>query len=121
MTIIISSHLLAEVEKMVSHVGIIFKGSMLFQGSLDELYLFQQQGSKLFINTSDNDVAFNLLHEYAPERSDDKLAVPFRNFEQVASINRTLTGNALDVYLLHPKENDLEQLFINLTSNPITT
>jgi len=117
MTIVISSHLLSEVEKMVSHVGIIFKGSMLFQGTLQDLYFFQQQSSKLFINTSDNDVAFELLREYDPERSEDRLAVPFRNIDQVASINRTLTKNDLDVYLLHPKENDLEQLFINLTSN----
>ncbi len=36
MTIVISSHLLSEVEKMVSHVGIIYKGSMLFQGTLPE-------------------------------------------------------------------------------------
>jgi len=117
MTIIISSHLLYEVEKMVSHVGIIFKGSMLFQGSLQDLHLFQQQSSKLFIKTSDNDVAFDLLQEYLPERMEDRLAVPFTDMDQVASINRTLTKHDLDVYLLHPKENDLEQLFINLTSN----
>jgi ABC-2 type transport system ATP-binding protein len=36
MTIVISSHLLAEVEKMVSHVGIIFKGKMIFQGPLSK-------------------------------------------------------------------------------------
>jgi ABC-2 type transport system ATP-binding protein len=117
MTIIISSHLLSEVEKMVSHIGIIFKGTMLFQGSLPELHLFQQQSSKLFIKTSDNEVAFELLKEYVPERLEDRLAVPFTNIEQVASINRRLTKHDLDVYLLHPKENDLEQLFINLTSN----
>lgn len=117
MTIVISSHLLAEVEKMVSHVGIIFKGSMLFQGTLQDLHFFQQQSSKLFIKTSDNEIAFQLLKEYEPERSADRLAVPFRNIDQVASINRTLTQHDLDVYLLHPKENDLEQLFINLTSN----
>ena len=117
MTIVISSHLLTEVQKMVSHVGIIFKGSMLFQGTLDDLYFFQQQSSKLFINTSNNNMAFELLQEFTPERVEDKLAVPFRNVEQVASINRTLTKHDLDVYLLHPKENDLEQLFINLTSN----
>lgn len=117
MTIVISSHLLTEVEKMVSHVGIIFKGSMLFQGSLQDLYFFQQQSSKIFINTSNNNVAFELLQEYTPERSEDRLVVPFRNIDQVASINRTLTKHDLDVYLLHPKENDLEQLFINLTSN----
>src|SRR5688572_10560850 len=54
MTIIVSSHLLGEVEKMVSHIGIIFKGKMLFQGTLSELYQFQQKGARLLINTSDN-------------------------------------------------------------------
>src|SRR5688572_2203756 len=55
MTIVISSHLLAEVEKMVSHVGIIYKGKMVFQGSLQELQVFQQKGSRLLIDTSDNE------------------------------------------------------------------
>src|SRR5215218_9845516 len=55
MTIVISSHLLAEVEKMVSHVGIIFKGKMIFQGPLSELHSFQQKGSRVFIKTSDNE------------------------------------------------------------------
>ncbi len=117
MTILISSHLLAEVEKMVSHVGIIFKGQMLFQGSLPELHLFQQKGSKLFIKTSDNEVAFKLLHDYNPDRVGETLTVSFQSTAQVADINRTLTKHNLDVYLLNPKENDLEQLFINLTSN----
>lgn len=117
MTILISSHLLGEVEKMVSHVGIIYKGKMLFQGSLPALHLFQQKGSKLWVNTSDNEVAVQLLQEHQPERIGDNLSVPFRDLNQVASINRTLTNNNLDVYLLHPKENDLEQLFIDLTSS----
>lgn len=116
MTILISSHLLTEVEKMVSHVGIIYKGKMLFQGSLPELHLFQRKGSKLFVNTSDNEIAIKHLREYGPERSGDTIAVPFRDLNQVASIARTLTQNNLDIYLLHPKENNLEQLFIDLTS-----
>nr|WP_295926391.1 ATP-binding cassette domain-containing protein [uncultured Dyadobacter sp.] len=36
-TIFISSHLLAEMEKMVTHVAIIDAGHLLFQGSMDEL------------------------------------------------------------------------------------
>ena len=116
MTILISSHLLTEVEKMVSHVGIIYKGKMLFQGSLPELHQFQQKDSKLFISTSDNEVAIQLLLEHFPEMVDDKFSVPFRDSKQVASIARTLTQNNLDIYLLHPKENNLEQLFIDLTS-----
>jgi ABC-2 type transport system ATP-binding protein len=116
MSILISSHLLAEVEKMVSHIGIIYKGQMLFQGPLTELHQIQQKGAKLFIKTSDNELAIKLLEEYHPEREKEKLSIVFKDNSQVAAINRKLTQNNLDVFLLHPKENDLEQLFIDLTS-----
>lgn len=115
MTILISSHLLAEVEKMVSHVGIIYKGKLLFQGSLPELHKFQQKGSRITINTSDNEAALKLVQDYAPEREGNKFSISFHDLKQVALVNRTLTQNNLDVYLLQPKESDLEQLFIDLT------
>lgn len=117
MTILISSHLLGEVEKMVSHVGIILKGKMLFQGSLSNLHLFQQKGSRLFINTSDNETACKLLQDQHPQKDEENLSVAFHDITQVAGINRTLTRHGLDVYLLHPKKTDLEQLFIDLTSS----
>jgi lantibiotic transport system ATP-binding protein len=116
MTILISSHLLGEIEKMVSHVGIIYKGRMLFQGTLAELHGFQKKGSRLFIRTSDNAAAVQLLKQHKPEMKEEVLSVVFDNDNQVADINRRLTENNLDVYLLHPKENDLEKLFIDLTS-----
>ncbi|MHA4844861.1 ABC transporter ATP-binding protein [Flavitalea antarctica] len=117
MTIIISSHLLGEVEKMVTHVGIIFKGKMLFQGSLPELHRFQRKGSKVLVNTSDNDIALHILRDHKPERMGETLSITFEDLDQVALINRKLTQNNLDVYLLHPKENDLERLFIDMTSS----
>ncbi|MDQ3279240.1 MAG: ABC transporter ATP-binding protein [Bacteroidota bacterium] len=117
MTIIISSHLLAEVEKMVTHVGIIFQGKMLFQGPLSELHSFQQRASRLYIKTSDNEATFRLLQEHQPELNDGTVSIAFSGNKQVAAINRTLTSHNLDVYLLHPKENDLEQLFIDLTTS----
>ncbi|RYY89081.1 MAG: ATP-binding cassette domain-containing protein [Chitinophagaceae bacterium] len=116
MTILISSHLLGEIEKMVSHVGIIYKGKMLFQGALDELHRFQQQGSRLFINTSNNEAACTLLREHQPVMTGDSLSVCIDSLEQAATINRMLTSSGLDVFLLHPKQSDLEQLFIDLTS-----
>ncbi|MGI8597924.1 MAG: ABC transporter ATP-binding protein [Chitinophagaceae bacterium] len=117
MTILISSHILSEVEKIVTHVGIIYKGKMLFQGSLPELHQFQRKGSRLLINTSDNEAAINFLQEYDPEREGDIISVPFEDQKQASAIQRVLILNNLDVYLLQPKENDLEQLFIDLTSN----
>ncbi len=116
MTILISSHLLAEVEKIVSHIGIIFKGKMLFQGTLPELHVFQQKGSRLLIDTSDNDTAMQLLQEYDPESEGQGFSVSLHDQKHIAAIQRKLIQNNLDVYLLQPKGNDLEQLFIDLTT-----
>ena len=118
MTILISSHILSEVEKTVSHLGIIYKGKMLFQGTLQELHSFQQKDAKLLIKTSDNEAAYKLLGQYQPERLGETISLSFADMKEVAVINRTLTQNDLDVYLLNPKENDLEKLFINLTTDP---
>ncbi len=116
MTIMISSHLLGEAEKMVSHLGIILKGKMVFQGSLAELHTYQKKGARLLVKSSDNLRAHELLREHQPEAVGDILSLPYENEYQVAAINKMMTSNNLDVYLLHPKENDLEQLFIDLTS-----
>ncbi len=118
MTIVISSHILAEVEKTVSHVGIIYKGKMLFQGSLQELHSFQQKDAKLVIKTSDNEAACSLLEQYHPEKTGETIALSFAGMQEVAAINRMLLQHNIDVYLLQPKENDLEKLFISLTTDP---
>jgi ABC-2 type transport system ATP-binding protein len=116
MTILISSHLLGEIEKMVSHVGIIYKGKMLFQGPLPELHHFQQKGAKLLINTSDNERALALLEAYDPQWEEGAISLSLADQQQVATIQQTLSRNDLVIYLLQPKSSNLEQLFIDLTS-----
>jgi ABC-2 type transport system ATP-binding protein len=118
MTIVISSHLLGEIEKMVSHLGILYKGQLLFQGPLAELRQLQQQGAKLLINTSDNERVMTLLEAYNPRRDEDVISLSLVDQQQVAAIQRTLTQHDVDIYLLQPQTNDLEQLFIDLTSTP---
>lgn len=117
MTIIISSHLLSEIEKVVSHVGIISGGQMLFQGPVQEL--LQQKQSVLQVNTSDNEAAYQALSRYSPEKNWRNLLVPYTTDHDVAEINRTLVGSNLDVYLLQRKESNLEQVFIELTTSQL--
>jgi lantibiotic transport system ATP-binding protein len=117
MTIIISSHLLTEVEKLATHLGIINKGRMIFQGTLKDLHEFQLRRSKILINTSDNEKAFDLLKDYRPEREEQSLSIPFIDQHQVAEVARLLVQSDIDIYLLQPQQKDLEQLFIDLTTN----
>jgi ABC-2 type transport system ATP-binding protein len=119
MTIVISSHLLSEVEKMVSHLGIIYQGKLLFQGTLTDLHLARQKSSTVIISTSNNPAAVELLQEFDPQLNGEGFSLAFQSREQLAAINRTLTQNNLDVYMLQPRQNNLEQLFIDLTSAPL--
>ena len=117
-TIIVSSHILAEVERMASHVGIIHKGRLLFQGPLSELQNMKSRQSFVQIDTSDNEAALKLLStEYGAERLNGFVVVPFKERGLTAVINRKLVEQHIDVYLLQPQQNDLEQLFIDITSN----
>jgi ABC-2 type transport system ATP-binding protein len=116
MTILISSHILSEVEKMVTRVGIISNGRMKFQGTLQELQKFQRNGSVIQIHTSDNTEALRILHNYNPVKNGETFSISYEDIGQVAAINRLLVNNDVDVYLLQPKDNNLEQLFIDLTS-----
>ncbi|HEV7333287.1 MAG TPA: ABC transporter ATP-binding protein [Flavisolibacter sp.] len=118
-TILVSSHILSEVEKMVTHVGIIARGQMIFQGSLPELQGLQQGQSILQIHTSNNEKASLILANYDPEWLPETLWVRVQDQQEVAAINRLLIGNDLDVFLLQPKANDLEQLFIDLTNDSV--
>ena len=68
MTILISSSMLAEVETIVSHVGVINGGQLVFQGTLQQLQLLQEKQSIIRLQTSNNEAAYKLLEVYLPER-----------------------------------------------------
>lgn len=116
-TVIVSSHILNEVERMATHVGIIHKGTMIFQGPLGELQQMKTRQTALEIQTNDNTRATSLLGQYGKaDQQPNKIIIPFESNEQTAKVNRMLVENGLDVYAIHPQQNDLEQLFLDITS-----
>jgi len=117
-TILVSSHILSEVEKMATHVGIIHKGKLLFQGTLTELQQLKSKDSYLLIETSDNETAFGLLQkQFSVQRQNGHLVVSYESKAANAAINRLLLQNGVDVYQLQNQQTNLEQMFIDLTSN----
>ena len=117
-TFIVSSHILAEVERMATHVGIIHMGKLLFQGTFSALQNMRIMQSFIQIDASDNEAALNLLSaEYGAEARNGYLVVPYKEKAVTAVINRKLVEHNIDVYSLQAQHNDLEQLFIDITSN----
>lgn len=115
-TIIVSSHILAEVERMATHVGIIHKGKLLFQGTLTDLQKMKNSQSFLQIDTADNRAAMQLLNGLGAEMRNGYVTLPFKDKSETAAIARRLIEQQIDVYLLQPQQNDLEQLFMDITS-----
>jgi lantibiotic transport system ATP-binding protein len=116
-TVLVSSHILNEVERMATHVGIIHKGRLLFQGRLHELQQIKTKQSLLEIETSDNAKALQLMKaQFASQETEGKIILPFQNKEQAAAINKLLVQGGVDVYALHPQQSDLEQLFMDITN-----
>lgn len=117
-TIVISSHLLAEIEKLTTHTGIIHKGDMLFQGTLKELQLKQAGATTSFI-TSDNIKAHQLmqLHGINPSVIDGHVMVPLVERQAIARLNADLVRQGIDVYGIATASNDLESIFIDLVKN----
>jgi len=115
-TIFISSHLLAEIEKIATHVGIINKGKMLFQGSINELKSLKT--SQIIIETSDNQTALMLLQSKYPDvKLDLNVHLPFENIQQMGFINHFLIQNGLIVYSIYQQKKDLESLFLDITNS----
>jgi len=118
-TILISSHLLGEIEKLVSHVGIIHKGQLLFEGTLQDLIQKQQESSSLKLSTNDNARALQVLQSIYPEaqQQNGKLALPPLANAEIAAVNRQLLQHGLEVYHLAIEQNDLESIFMELVKN----
>lgn len=115
-TIVISSHLLAEVEKLVTHVGIINRGRMVFQGTMSELKRKQQQVLSVGVGTNDDEAALKIMAQHVPTARmiDGRIVMPAMSNEQIARINRLLVESGLDVHEIRAVSNDLETIFMGL-------
>jgi len=58
-TVLVSSHLLAEVEQVCSHIGVMHRGNLVAQGSLDELR--SRTAARVFVRTSEPALAADTL------------------------------------------------------------
>lgn len=117
-TILVSSHLLSEIEKLVTHIGVIHKGDLLFQGTLAALQDKQVQQSKIVFETGNDIMALRIIRDCGLEAAtqNGKIMMNMMDKEKIAWVNEQLVNNAVPVYAISMQKHDLETIFINLTS-----
>jgi ABC-2 type transport system ATP-binding protein len=116
-TVVLSSHLLDEVEKICDAVAIVDRGSVVWQGPIDAI----RSGGRatLLVEVDDIPAALALLGEHAVEATEDglRVALPADDSARLAAeINRTLVAAGLAVRRLEPSRASLEERFLEITS-----
>lgn len=115
-TILISSHLLAEIEKLVTHTAIIHKGRLQFQGTLQELMQKKQETARILIRTHNNEKALQLLENMQQKavQQNEYLMLPNLPEHLLASAIKAFVQHDIAVYEVSPQQNDLEHIFMHL-------
>jgi len=114
MTVLLSSHLLSEVELVATRIGVIQEGRMVTEATVADLR--RQGGARLEVIVNRPDLAATLLRERLKaqvEQNPDGVLVV--QGAEAAAVNRLLVRNDLDVSRLLEREASLEEIFFNLT------
>jgi len=113
--VLLSSHLLTEIEQLCNRVGIINKGRLLYEGGPEALVA----STSLYKVRVDNlGGAIDLLSRETGVTVSQNGASFLRveaDAEHIASINTLLVGHGIKVYELSPAQETLEEAFLRLT------
>lgn len=116
-TIFISSHLLNEVEKMCSHIGIIHKGEMKFQGTIQELYqLGNTEQLIVKVDGADQIVAKLAGYMNATAKNNETIEVSVTTKNEISNLVKKLVSLDANIYQIQSK-GGLEEWFMNITEN----
>jgi ABC-type multidrug transport system ATPase subunit len=105
-TIFLSSHLLAEIEQMCTHVGALRDGRLILQEKLDTLL---RPTGLVAVRTPDIDAGSDLLGDVVASVADDRMLVRADN---PAKLNAYLVGEGVRVDEIGPYRRTLEEIVL---------
>jgi ABC-2 type transport system ATP-binding protein len=120
MTVVVSSHLLSEIDQMATEVGVIRDGELVFQDSLDCLH--EKSKHNIAIRTLNNALAVDVLNRtgVACEQANDYLVLPMLTDDAVAKYIGTLTSNHIGIVRIELWKKSLEDIFLELTKTAVS-
>ncbi|PFE02859.1 ABC transporter ATP-binding protein [Bacillus cereus] len=113
-TILISSHLLSEIDQMATYVGIIAKGKLIFQDKIE--ILRQHAQHSITLRTDKPDVAWKLILAKGIPSMQEENQIILSNVsnETVGEIVKTLVTHNISVFRIEENKKSLEEIFLQL-------
>ena len=115
-TVVLSSHLLDEVEKICDAVAIVDRGRVVWQGPIDAIH---GDTRTVLVAVDDEPAALALLDRHEVEVTADGLLVRLpaeAGSDVVADLNRRLVAAGVGVHRLELSRASLEERFLEITS-----
>jgi ABC-type multidrug transport system ATPase subunit len=117
LTVLLSSHLLSEIEQLCNRVGIIHEGRLLYQGEPGDLVT---PNRTYRVRVDNMTAAFELVTKepgVTVSRNGDSFLRIDANEERIADVNALLVSQHIKVYELSLAQESLEEAFLRLTKN----
>lgn len=114
-TILISSHLLSEIDQMATTVGIVTKGKMIFQDSIEAMRLYAQQ--KVILRVSNSERAWRALLGKGIKAvyKEGTIILNDCSDEKVAESVSALVNDGFSIYRVEEEKRSLENIFLQMT------
>jgi len=118
-TILLASHLLDEVEKVCSHVLVLQKGNLLYQGKVSDI-----NGNKSFfkLKSSNNEELISALHAIDAldtiEKYNGFITAAIKTELDADQLNKLLVEKGIYLSHLTKEYMSLEEQFLSLTKSP---
>jgi ABC-2 type transport system ATP-binding protein len=129
-TIFLSSHILHEVQNVCNRVAILQKGNLVKQGNVSELLRSSEQIEIRMNEADEAQQALQLLQQAQGQgldwianvtieanRRERPVVIVGAPAQRSAEINRVLAQNNLFAAEIHPREGNLEELFLEVTTS----
>lgn len=115
-TVLISSHLLGEMEQIVSQVGIINHGQLLFEGPLAELQRHSRGNVVLRLLAPDRGAAVLRRYGLTPQPADNGCLLLTMEDARLAALVQDLAAEGAGVVGVERQTKNLEEIFLSLTN-----
>lgn len=115
MTVLISSHLLSEIDQIATTVGIVTKGQLIFQDSIETLRKYANQNVSFTVSESKKAWQLLISSGLQAELQQNRVLIQDCSDGIVAEAVRLLVQAGQAVYRVEDEKKSLEEIFLQMT------